>query len=288
VNYALGCNVTGTNKSDFNNAVNALKNSDVGIVFLGLNQDVESEGHDRTHIGLPGVQLQLIQTLQAQGLPLVVVLINGGSVSIEWVKDNIPGIVEAGYPGENGGKAIAEVLFGDYNPGGKLAYTIYPENYPDLVPLTNMSMRAAINNPGRSYRYYTGQPLWEFGFGLSYTQFRITWISSPESLIDTSGVVSFRVKVQNIGQLAGDEVVMAFVKRNNTDNGPLKQLFGFQRVHLAPGQAKELFFATSPTTLAVPVGKGAQRVIHPGSYSIEVGVGEGKLVHPFTVAGEAL
>lgn len=287
VNYALGCTVKGNDTSGIPKAVTALQNSDVGIVFLGLNQEVESEGQDRVDIALPGVQLKLIQALYATRKPIVVVLINGGAVAIEWVKQHIPAIVEAGYPGENGAQAIAEVLFGDYNPGGKLIVTVYPANYVHQVPLTNMSMRAASNNPGRTYRYYTGEPLWEFGHGLSYTTFKTTWLSSLPATIAPSAVLSFRVKVQNTGRRAGDEVVLAFVSRNDTNNGPLKQLFGFQRVHLNPGESKEVFFSSSPTTLAVPAKK-LQRVVHPGHYKIEIGVGEGKLVHPFQVVGKAL
>jgi len=218
---------------------------------------------------------------------LVVVLINGGSVSIEWVKNNIPAIIEAGYPGENGAQAIAEILFGDYNPGGKLTVTVYPGNYVNQVPMTNMSMRAAPNNPGRTYRYYTGTPLWEFGFGLSYTTFKTTWMSSPPSTVHASNSeVSFRVRVTNTGPIAGDEVVLAFITRDNTNNGPLKQLFGFHRVHLLPGQSKELFFAAEPKALAVPTGKGFARAVFPGVHGIEVGVGEDKLVHQFSVTGE--
>ncbi|ELR20723.1 betaxylosidase [Acanthamoeba castellanii str. Neff] len=295
VTYNLGCDVDSTNTTGIPEAVKAAQAADVAIVVLGLNTSVESEGKDRVAITLPGMQDHLIKSIVATNTPTVVVMMHGGAVAIEWIKDQVDGIVDAFYPGENGGQAIADVLFGDYNPGdnktdgttllGRLPVTVLPANYVDMVPLTNMSMRASGNNPGRTYRYYTGPaPLWEFGFGLSYTTFKTEWLSTPQPSALKSyardEAVSFRVRVTNVGPVAGDEVVLAFVTRDNADRGPLKQLFAFERVHLNPGESKEIFFNTGPDTLAVATDGAMEKVVHPGIY-------QGKLVHPIEVVGPA-
>lgn len=294
VTYAPGCQVDSNDRSGLADAIKAASSADVAIVVLGLNTTVEGEGRDRVDITLPGMQDELIKSIVATRTPTVVVMMHGGAVAIEWIKDNVDAIVDAFYPGENGGFAIADVLFGDYNPGGRLPVTVLPKEYVNMVPLTNMSMRAGGGNPGRTYRYYTGPtPLWEFGFGLSYTTFKTQWLDSPtpdvvKTYVAREQSVSFRVRVTNTGSVAGDEVVLAFATRNSTELGPLKQLFAFKRIHLRPGESKELFFNTGPDTFAAAADSGVQKAIHPGTYQIEVGVGEGKLTHPVEVVGPSV
>jgi len=216
------------------------------------------------------VQLALVQAVVQTGKPTVVVLINGGAVAIEWIQTNVPAILEAFYAGEMASFAIADVLFGDYNPGGKLPYTIFPANYVNQISLFDMNMNDA---PGRTYRYYTETPLWPFGFGLSYTQFQLTWESGAEHAVDTSTdfQIYFRVTIKNIGKLLGDEVALAYVNSSSSDF-PLKQLFGFQRVTLAPGQETEVFFGPTRSTFAT-VTKSGQRVVKPGLYHVIIGNG---------------
>lgn len=288
-----GCGIDGNDTSGFAAAVQAATGADVAILILGLSGRVESEGLDRVNISLPGMQDDLFKAVRKAGVPVVVVLMHGGAVAVEYIKDNADAIIDAFYPGENGGIAIADVLFGDYNPGGKLPVTVFKKEYVDMVPLTNMSMRAGGSNPGRTYRYYTGPaPLWEFGFGLSYTKFNTTWLDKPtpaliytkESRADTE--LSFRVRVKNIGHITGDEVVMAFIRRESTELGPLKQLFGFKRVHLAPGESKEVFLGAGLSdTLAVVSPDGKSKILQAGLYQVEIGVGENKLTHPIEVVG---
>jgi beta-D-xylosidase 4 len=279
--YAKGCNINDQDKSGFPAAITAAKQANVVVAFLGLDQSQEAEGLDRVNIDLPGVQNDFVKALYSANPNLVVVLINGGAVAIEWIKDNVPGIIEAFYPGENGAQAIADVLFGIYNPSGKLPYTIFPTDYVNQISFFDMNMRT---KPGRTYRFYTGSPLWPFGFGLSYTTFTIQWHSFEDSRpveFDThtlaqifnndeaSAVIEFRATVKNVGNLAGDEVVMAFVTRQDPTNGPLKQLFGFQRVHLNPGQSRDVYFS-GPTSIFFSFDKRGNKWLLPGSFQIQV------------------
>jgi len=261
--FSKGCDIDSQNKSGFEKAISDAKSADVVFLFLGIDETIESEGKDRYTITLPGVQNELAQAIVATGIPTVVILINGNALAIEWIKQNVPGILEAYYAGEKASYAIADVLFGDYNPGGKLSYTIYPSEYFNQIPLTDMSM---THFPGRTYKYYTGKPLWPFGFGLSYTTFEITWIDNQnEFIIDTSKKFSvyFRANVTNTGLRAGDEVVLAFVNGTNS----LKRLFGFQRVTLQPGESTQVFFAGSSETFSTVNSKG-ERIISAGKYHI--------------------
>jgi beta-glucosidase-like glycosyl hydrolase len=293
--YERGCDINSSDKSGFNAAVEALNSSDVGLVFLGIDGSIEGEGQDRTRIDLPGVQSALVEALMATGKPVVVILINGGALSIEWIKNHSHAILEAWYPGQSGAAAIADVIFGDYNPGGKLPVTIYKQDYVSQVSLFDMSMRPSAKSPGRTYRYFTGTPLWEFGFGLSYTTFNMTWEGEVAPLVmdlrknseKSEKSVEFRVWVTNTGSVAGDEVVLAFITRQKGQQGPLKQLFGFQRVHLRPGESKEVFFTLPANALAIPTGgKELRRIVIPGNYHVEIGVGEGKLRRSLQVLGE--
>jgi len=283
--YAKGCSISGTDKSDFPEAVKIAQGANVAVLFVGIDNTIESEGLDRTNISLPGVQEDLVREVVATGTPTVVVLINGGSLAIEWIKDHVPAILEAWYAGEMASYAIADVLFGDYNPGGKLPNTIFEADYVNQISLFNMNM---ADSPGRTYRYYTGKPLWPFGFGLSYTTFNITWESplvQTVNTLDNVFDVSFRATVRNTGHIAGDEVVMAFVI--NSAPHPLKQLFGFQRVTLAPGQQKEVFFAGGAESFSFVDPQG-QRVVIPGTYTVVLSNGLQEVSGQVNLLGNAL
>jgi beta-glucosidase-like glycosyl hydrolase len=294
--YAKGCNLTSNSTEYFPAALTAAGKADVVIMVVGLNQDVESEGHDRDYLTLPGVQLQLIQQVFAINSRMVVVFVCGGPVSEPWIKDNVPAIVQAYYPGEQGGLGVADVLFGYYNPGGRLPYTVYPPQYVDQLSMENMDMTAP---PGRTYKYYTGKPLWEFGHGLSYTKFRyqLELISephrqlkgqSPKFRIHSALDVSYRINVTNVGDMAGSDVVLGFIHFPNNKDAPIKQLFGFERVFLQPGEMTQVFFSSSALALSLVDGLG-DRHLHPGTYKITVGeesvqielVGEKLLLKPW-------
>jgi len=173
VESAMGCNVACQDDSGFATAINVAKSADVVIVVVGLDEGQEGEGHDRTVLTLPGKQLDLLQAISsAISTPLIVVLMSGGPVDISWAKDHANGVVWTGYPGQSGGQALAEVLYGVVNPSGRLPVTIYPADYVNQISFFNMSMRAS---PGRTYKFYTGTPVYQFGDGLSYTTFTYTW-----------------------------------------------------------------------------------------------------------------
>jgi hypothetical protein len=246
--YSEGCQINSTSTAGFAAAVTAAKAADYVILFLGIDQTIEREGHDRIEITLPGVQERFAQTILAVGKPTVIVLINGGIVAIDNLKPITPAIIEAFYPGYWGGVALANVLFGDYNPGGKLPVTYYASNFVTQSNFLDMSMTDA---PGRTYRYFKGTPLWPFGWGLSYTNFNLNWTKSQPSETVLSNqfidAVTYEVNVTNIGKRAGDEVVLAFYV---PPSGPLlQQLFGFQRVNLEPNESKVISFTMNYETV---------------------------------------
>ena len=254
--YAPGCTtVRCTTDNNFSVAVDAASKADVVVAVLGLEPvTIEGEMQDRVSLDLPGMQNELVQRIvNDTGKPVVVVLLNGGPVAIEWLKDNAAAIVEAWYGGEQAGNAIADVLFGDYNPGGRLPVTFYPSSYTSLVNMTDMRMRPSGSFPGRTYRYYTGQPVYSFGHGMSYTFFKyahcIDHDQSPCLRIGKATV--FCVSVENIGKRHGDEVVLAYAEATITpDNGKThvteKSLFGFLRIHIKPTETKEATFEYTP------------------------------------------
>lgn len=234
VNLVKGCqNVACTDTSGFKAAVQAASSADIVVVVVGIDQSQESEGHDRVDIGLPGSQNQLVaQVAQAAKNPIIVVLMTGGPVDISQVKANpkVGAILWCGYPGQAGGQAMADVIFGTYNPGGRLPYTIYPASFVNETSMFDRHMRPNVTsgNPGRTYRFYTGTPIYPYGSGMSYTMFQYSNatqapLTVPKAMIDSYTVFAqktrryFRegaptsdyitVTVKNIGQVAGADVV---------------------------------------------------------------------------------
>eukprot|EP01095_Lingulamoeba_sp_RSL-Kostka_P009401 TRINITY_DN3243_c0_g2_i1.p1 TRINITY_DN3243_c0_g2~~TRINITY_DN3243_c0_g2_i1.p1 ORF type:complete len:488 (+),score=165.70 TRINITY_DN3243_c0_g2_i1:127-1590(+) len=269
VQYTEGCSIQGNDTSGFDYAINIAKNSDAVVFVAGIDQSVESEGLDRTSITLPGVQLELIQQIvgNVTDVPIIVMLVNGGQISIPWIKENVDGIVECFYPGMAGGRAMADIVFGAYNPGGRLPYTIYPPDYVNEIPMTDMTMR---DYPGQTYKFYTGNPVFEFGHGLSYTTFEYTPITSQTIYASTlDKEIYYRVNVTNTGNMEGDDVVLGFVYPNAED-APFKKLFGFERIHLNPGETKEVYFFQSVGTLAL-YNKLGYSYIKPGMKNIKIG-----------------
>jgi len=250
------------------------------VMFLGLDQSVEAEMRDRINITLPGVQEQFAALINGLNKPTVVVLINGGTVALSSsLIQSTDSILEAWYPGYYGARAIADALFGDYNPGGKLPVTIYDADYVNQVDMKSMSMTTA---PGRSYRYFTGQPLWPFGFGLSYTNFSFSYGDcNPSSFIDPSAVIEmsnvdgpefsipFCINVTNVGSQDGDEVAQVYFSPQETEVADplLKQLIGFQRVHLEAGASTILTFNISAGQLLLTDEQG-NRLSAPGTYNL--------------------
>ncbi len=230
-------------------ALDAARQADAAILFLGLSPRLEGEemkvpvegfsGGDRVDLGLPRTQQQLLEKITALNKPLVLVLLNGSALAVRWARDHVPAIVEAWYPGQAGGAAIADVLFGDYNPAGRLPVTFY-KSASQLPPFNDYRME------GRTYRYFKGEPLFAFGHGLSYTTFSYRNLQTPAEATAHKDM-KLPVEVENTGKMAGEEVVQLYV------NGALR---GFERVALAAGEKKTVEFtvALEPGATGIAVG----------------------------------
>lgn len=253
-------------------AVDAVKKSDVVILVMGLSPRLEGEamkidikgfkGGDRLTLDLPEIQSNFIKKVYSLGKPIVLVLLNGSAVSINWENENLPAIIEAWYPGQSGGDAIADILFGDYNPSGRLPITFYKS--VEQLPAFN-----DYNMTGRTYRYFNDEPLFPFGFGLSYTSFLYKNIKLNRDEIKSDESALLYVEVQNTGKISGEEVVQLYVKSED-DNKTIKTLKDFKRVRLEPGETKEIVFEITPEKLSRWIdGKGFSVV--PGFYLLMAG-----------------
>jgi len=254
-------------------ALEAARQADVVVMALGLSPNLEGEempvhvegfsGGDRTDIKLPRSQLELLEKVHALGKPLVVVLLNGSALAVNWANEHAAAIVEAWYPGEEGGAAVADVLFGDYNPGGRLPVTFY-RSVDQLPPFADYDME------GKTYRYFRGEALYPFGFGLSYTKFQYSDLQL-ESGVVAGQPARVSVTVQNVGPVAGDEVVQLYVRDVAASVPvPIRHLEGFQRVSLAPGASQQVSFALRPRQMSI-VDEAGRRVVEPGAFEIAVG-----------------
>jgi beta-glucosidase len=220
-------------------------------------------GGDRIQLGLPQVQEQLMQKVMAFGKPVVLVLLNGSAVAVNWARDHVPAIVEAWYPGQAGGAALADVLFGDYNPAGRLPVTFY-KSADQLPPFNEYNMK------GRTYRFFRGEPLYPFGYGLSYTTFAYGKLKVPAQTQAGEGI-EVTAEVQNTGKTAGEEVVQLYVKAPDpSGTAPVRSLEGFTRLALRPGEKQTVHFTLTPRQLSMITANGRHRV-EPGVYAISVG-----------------
>ena len=260
-------------KTDFNALAARLKDVDAIIFAGGISPQLEGEemrvdypgfdGGDRTSILLPQVQTELLKTLKATGKPVVFVMMTGSAIAIPWEAENIPAIVNAWYAGQSAGTAVADVLFGDYNPAGRLPVTFYKSD-ADLPDFNDYSME------NRTYRYFKGQPLFAFGFGLSYTTFKYDQLRLPATAKAGTNIV-VQARVTNTGSKDGDEVVQLYVmNQDNSIRSPLKALKGFTRIALKAGQSKIVQFQLTSHDLSVPNGQGAMQLLK-GKISVSVG-----------------
>ncbi len=254
-------------------AVQAAQKSDVVVAFVGLSPHLEGEemsvhipgfsGGDRTDIALPPVQQQLLEALAETGKPLVVVLMNGSALAVDWAQQHAAAILEAWYPGQAGGTAIAETLAGENNPAGRLPVTFYA-SVNQLPPFEDYSMA------NRTYRYFHGTPLYGFGYGLSYASFAYRDIKLSAQNVHAGDTLTVEADVRNTSKTAGDEVAELYLKAPASTTAPLQALAGFQRVHLAAGESKHLIFTLHPRQLSQVTAAGAH-VVLPGNYGIYIG-----------------
>ncbi len=268
-------------------AVRVAQQSDVVVAFVGLSPDLEGEempiqipgfsGGDRTSMDLPAEQQSMLEAVAATGKPLVVVLMNGSALAVNWAQQHASAILEAWYPGEAGGTAIAETLFGQNNPAGRLPVTFY-KSIADLPAFDDYSMKH------RTYRYSTATPLYPFGAGLSYTHFAYT-SSLPSSSITAGQPLGVNTTVRNTGKLAGDEVVEVYLAPPPSAIAPIRQLVAFERLHLQPGEARTLHLTVAPRQLSEVDAQG-NRAITPGTYNLYVGGSQPdatSIALPFTI-----
>jgi beta-D-xylosidase 4 len=275
-----GCGLTTNITNGIENAINIAKEADYVVLMLGIDQSIEGESHDRQSIDLPSVQHDLATAILRLGKPSVMVLINGGMVAIEEEKSLAPSIVEAFYPGFYGATAIGETIFGDnQHLGGKLPITIYDKDYINQVKMTDMSFKPHDGGPGRSYRYYTGKPLYSAFTGLSLTTFDLTTFNGDEKEFiifqagDKSVFSPYSIKVTNTGTRAGDEVVFMFASSSEINSdGLIRRLTGFERVHLLPGESKVVNFSITVNTLKRTNSIG-DIVSTPGDYVVSFTTG---------------
>jgi beta-glucosidase len=257
-------------------AIATAQKADVVVLCMGISSRLEGEemdvnidgfkGGDRTSLDLPETQEKLIRAIQALGKPVVLVLLNGSALSVNWEAQHIPAIVEAWYPGQAAGTAIADVLFGDYNPGGRLPVTFY-HSVNDLPAFSDYNMA------GHTYRFFKGQPLYPFGYGLSYTSFAYDNLSFA-AVRKAGDSVHVSVRITNTGQVAGDEVAQLYLSRQDaTVPVPLRSLAAFRRIHLQPGERRTIEFVLAPNAFSL-VDDKMQRVVLPGAFSFSVGGGQ--------------
>ena len=257
-------------------AIQAAKNSDAIVAFVGLSPNLEGEemnvhvdgfdGGDRTSIELPQTQEHLLEALGATGKPLIVVLTTGSALAVPWVTEHADALLAAWYPGEEGGEAIAETLVGKNNPAGRLPVTFY-RSTSDLPAFTDYSMS------NRTYRYFKGEVMYPFGFGLSYSRFSYGSLSASSNSIRAGDSVTVSAEVRNEGPRDGDEVVELYIKPPQTAVSPRVELEGFQRIHLRAGESRRVEFTLTPRQLSEVDEKG-NRTVLSGDYAISVAGGQ--------------
>ncbi|TAM80948.1 MAG: beta-glucosidase [Acidobacteria bacterium] len=284
--YARGCAVNDQNKSGIAAAVEAAKKAGVAIVVVGeqarregehnLPAPTDGEGYDVASLDLTGVQEDLVRAVAATGTPTVLVMINGRPLSVHWEAEHLPAIVEAWNPGEAGGEAVADILFGDTNPSGRLAITI-PRSvgqlpaYYDYKPSKAYWIGRGWAEHQRGYVDMPGTPLYPFGYGLSYTEFRYSNLRIDPPQVYGQGETHVKVDVQNTGKRAGVETVQLYLHEQYTPVAtPVKQLHGFERVALEPGQTKTVTFTLGPEDLQL-LDRDMHWVVVPGTFDIMVG-----------------
>jgi beta-glucosidase len=289
INYAKGCDINGDSADGFDAAVRAARNSEVVVIAVGESADMSGEAASRSSLDLPGRQLDLVKAVQATGKPTIVVLMNGRPLTINWIAENTPAILETWFAGTQAGNAIADVLFGDVNPGGKLPVT-FPRSVgqePLYYNHMNTGRPPDINNKYTSkYLDVSWTPLFPFGFGLSYTQFKITNLQLSAQSIQANGKLTVSVQVENAGKRTGDEVVQLYIRDVAASvTRPVKELKGFQRVTLKPGEKRRMEFLLTGEQLGF-WNRELRFVVEPGEFKVMVGANSIDLIETkFEVTG---
>jgi beta-glucosidase len=270
--YSKATDFVATKSQDFSKLIDSIKDADVIIYVGGISPRLEGEemkvntpgfsGGDRTTIALPSVQTDFMKALKATGKPVVFVMMTGSAIAIPWEEENIPGIINAWYGGQAAGTAVADVLFGNYSPAGKLPVTFYKSD-SDLPPFDEYSMK------NRTYRYFKGEALYPFGFGLSYTNFTYCHLKLSKNKIIKNESVDAELTITNSGKVAGDEVVQLYLTHQGGLDVPRYSLKGFKRIHLAPGASEKVKFTITPEMMKLLNEQGESR-LNSGNIKISI------------------
>ncbi|KAK7047287.1 hypothetical protein VNI00_006518 [Paramarasmius palmivorus] len=306
VSFANGTAINSTDSSGFGAAITAADEADVIFFLGGIDNTIEAEGHDRTDIAWPGNQLDLVQELTTLGKPLVVLQMGGGQIDSSSLRDDdhVNALIWGGYPGQSGGTALVEIITGQQAPAARLPTTQYPASYIDEIPPTDMNLRPSSSSPGRTYKWYTGDAVFEFGTGLHYTTFDFEWASGGDSFdvqdlvasANSSGVAhvdlgtldTFNVTVTNSGTVTSDYVALLFSRTTaGPSPAPKKELVSYTRVKgIDPG-------ASSVAPLKVTLGaiartdENGNRILYPGEYELILDTGaDGQLKKTITLTGD--
>jgi beta-glucosidase len=293
VAYAKGCGIFELSKDGFTEAVEAARKSKAAVVVvggvsmaqggIGWGDDRDStatcgEGFDLTDLELPGVQQELVEAIAATGTPTVVVLVNGRPLSISWIAENIPAILEAWYPGEEGGNAIADIILGNVNPSGKLTVS-FPKTVGQSPVFYNYKPSArgyyhqpgSPGKPGRDYVFMDTKPLFEFGYGLSYTGFEYSNLDVTPGKISPFGKVTVSINVKNTGDREGKEVVQLYLNDVvSSVTTPVKVLRRFNKINLKPGEEQKVSFVLTHEDLSI-VDEDMRTVVEPGCFEVMIG-----------------
>lgn len=274
VTFAKGCEISGTDRTGFDQAAGAARAADVVVLAIGEGEIMSGEAASRATLDLPGVQLDLVKAVAAAGKPVVAVLFNGRPLAIGDVVEAVPAVLEAWFPGTQAGHAIADVLFGDVNPGGKLPAT-FPRSVGQVPIYYN---HKSTGRPAAAGNRYTSKyidmpvtPLFPFGFGLSYTSFEMTDLQINPAAIGRGGQVRVSVNLRNTGDRAGDEVVQLYIQDvASSVTRPVRELRGFERVRLEPGASRRVEFLLTPAHLGFH-DREMRFVVEPGAFKVWVG-----------------
>lgn len=294
INYAEGCDITGLDESGIEEAVIAAKKSDVVVLVIGGTSMTLSgigwgedktndhptcgEGFDRADLRPPGVQPELIKAIHNTGKPIIMVMVHGRAYDIKWESENIPAILDAWYPGEQGGNAVANILFGKVNPSGKLSVS-YPQSVGHVPVFYNHQpsgrgfyhQPGTKEKPGRDYVFSSPEPLYPFGYGLSYTQFQISGLHIEKEELSSADKIVFSVDVKNTGDIIGKEVVQVYVNDIISSVAtPVKVLKAFKKVELNPSEIKNLKFEIPCSELGL-WNRKMEYIVEPGEFEIMVG-----------------
>jgi beta-glucosidase len=274
VNYVKGCEIEGDKTEGFAEAARLAADSDMTIIVVGESAEMSGEASSRSSLDLPGRQLDLIKAIHATGKPYTVVLMNGRPLTINWIAENSPAVLETWFAGTQAGNAIADVLFGDVNPGGKLPVT-FPRSVgqiPIYYNHKNTGRPPDVNNKYTSkYLDIPVTPLFPFGFGLSYTQFQLTGLQLSARSIRPDGRLSVSVEIENMGKRAGDEVVQLYIRdMASSRTRPVRELKGFERITLQPGEKRRVEFTLAPEQLGF-YNREMRFIVEPGEFKVYVG-----------------